>query len=115
MLATMCLLTLRATTSPRSLGKRESRRELSAEPVDLKKEREEREESPAKTVVKLVAKTVRKDPAETEKRVRREEEKEDAEETTDSDIWRMFVTQTLKLLLFSILLASKLSYCLYLR
>jgi len=61
-------------------GRRESKRELNAEPEDLKKVgKEEREEN--------LAKTVRKDLiAETDNRVVIEEQKEDVGETTDNDI-----------------------------
>lgn len=75
--ATMSLLTSRLITLPRSLGRREKRRELNAETVDLNRvEREEKGESLVK--ISLTA--------ETESKVKKGEAKEDVEETPDSDI-----------------------------
>lgn len=77
MQATTSHLTLRLITLPKSLGRRERKRELNAETVDLNRvEREEKGESLVK--ISLTA--------ETESKVKKEEAKEDAEETPDSDI-----------------------------
>ena len=82
MLATMSLLMSKPTTSLRSLGKGENKKELNAETVILRKvERGEREENQGNP-----AKIVRIGLIETERKVKRGEEREGAEETTDSDI-----------------------------
>ena len=77
----MSLLILRLIILLKNPGKRESKRELNAEITELKEEKEEREDNPVK-----IAEIVKRDLAETEKKVNKEEEKEDVEETTDSDI-----------------------------
>jgi hypothetical protein len=82
MQATMCLLTLKLIILQKNPGKRDNKKELKQEKTEMREEdREEKKDN----LVKIAA-TVKKDLAETEIKQNKEEDKEDAEETTDSDV-----------------------------
>lgn len=77
----MPLLTSKLIILPNNLGKKANKKELKQEKTELREEKKEREDN----LVKIVA-TVKKDLAETENKVKKEVDKEDVEETPDSDI-----------------------------
>jgi len=77
----MPLLTSKLIILPNNLGKKANKKELKQEKTELREEKKEREDNLVKTVV-----TVKKDLAETENKVKKEVDKEDVEETPDSDI-----------------------------
>jgi hypothetical protein len=81
MRAIMPLLRSKPIILPNNLGKKVNKKELKQEKTELREEKEEREDN----LVKIVG-HVNKDLAETESKVKKEVDKEDVEETTDSDI-----------------------------
>lgn len=77
----MFLLTSKPIILQKNLGKKANKKELKQEKTELRVEKEEREDN----LVKIME-TVKKDHAETENKEKKEVDKEDVEETPDSDI-----------------------------